>query len=73
MYRNENIMGANHPWKKKILEQLGNTPAKRKSKLNWHYNNVRKVLGNNWWGGIESYNPETDSFYRSFCTQLNKR
>lgn len=73
IYRNENIMGSNHPWKKRIVEQLGNTTAKRKSKLEWHYNNVHKVLGNNWWGGIESYNPETDNFYRSFITQLNKR
>ena len=71
--RNENIMGSNHPWKKKILEQLGSTPLKRRSKLEKHYDNVHQVLGDYYWGGIESYHPETDPFYRSLITQLNKR
>jgi hypothetical protein len=70
--RNENIMGSNHPWKQKIFQQLGKTPAKRRTALEGHYDNVKKVIGADWWGGIDNYNPSTDPFYRSLITQLNK-
>jgi hypothetical protein len=69
--RNENIMGSNHPWKYKISEALGTTLRKRASSLNKHYENVKKVLGTNYWGGVKSYNPATDPFYRRFITVLN--
>jgi len=69
--RNENIMGSNHPWKNKISLALGTTPKKRSQRLQEHYNNVKKVLGNNWWGGSSSYNPESDPFYRRFITAIN--
>jgi len=69
--RNENIMGSNHPWKKKIQEQLGNTPAARRKTLEWHYDNVRKILHNNYWRGSEHYSAESDPFYRSLITRLN--
>ena len=71
--RNENIMGSNHPWKHKILEQLGHTPSKRRVALERHYDNVKAVLGANWWGGIDHYDPSTDPFYRSLITQLNQK
>ena len=46
--RNENIMGSNHPWKRRIIEALGNANdhTKRASKLRYHYENVKK-LGRN--------------------------
>lgn len=71
--RNENIMGSNHPWKNKIQNELGKTPNARKSTLLKHYDNVRNILGDNYWGGIESYSLENDTFYRSLITMLNKR
>ena len=69
--RNENIMGSNHPWKNKISSSLGTTPKKRSQRLQEHYKSVKKVLGNNWWGGSPSYNPETDPFYRRLITAIN--
>ena len=69
--RNENIMGSNHPWKKKIAQALGSTPAKRSRALTSHYDNVKTVLGRNYWGGAESYNPATDPFFRRLITLLN--
>jgi hypothetical protein len=69
--RNENIMGSNHPWKKKISQALGDTRAKRASALRTHYNNVQTVLGPRYWGGTNGYNPATDPFYRRLVTVLN--
>jgi hypothetical protein len=71
--RNENIMGSNHPWKHKISAALGVTPKKRESTMRDHYSNVQAVLGRNYWGGSESYNPETDEFYRRLITVLNNK
>ena len=69
--RNENIMGSNHPWKAKIGLDLGNTKTRRQTNLNRHYENMKTVLGTYYWGGSESYNPTTDSFYRRLITALN--
>lgn len=69
--RNENIMGSNHPWKYKISNDLGATPKKRANEVMRHYNNVKTVLGNYWWGGIPSYNPASDPFFRRLITVLN--
>jgi len=69
--RNENIMGSNHPWKHKISLWLGRTEKSRRSNLLKHYGNVRNVLGNNYWGGISSYNPQNDDFYKRLITILN--
>jgi hypothetical protein len=69
--RNENIMGSNHPWKAKIASSLGNSPSKRKSLLLKHYDQCRIVIGPNYWGGTDCYNPESDPFYRRFITVLN--
>jgi len=71
--RNENIMGSNHPWKHRIAEQIGKTPTDRKRNLKQHYSNVKDVLGNYYWGGVDSYNPETDEFYKSLITVLNNK
>ena len=71
MARNENIMGSNHPWKYKISETLGTTSNRRASALYRHYENVKTVLGKNYWGGSEHYNPGTDPFYKRFITVLN--
>ncbi|WP_456294872.1 class I SAM-dependent methyltransferase [Vibrio sp. AK197] len=60
--RNENIMGNNHPWKVKIQKWLGNAPKKRASNLNRHYNNIKSVLGRNYWGGEAFYTPEKMCF-----------
>ncbi|MEK6482019.1 HNH endonuclease domain-containing protein [Catalinimonas sp. 4WD22] len=69
--RNENIMGSNHPWKKKIEITLGNTPKGRRKALSKHYENVKSVLGAYYWGGVEGYSAEQDAFYRKLITKLN--
>jgi 5-methylcytosine-specific restriction endonuclease McrA len=69
--RNENIMGSNHPWRAKIQTDIGSTPNRRASKIREHYENVKTVLGNNFWGGSENYNPAIDPFYRRLITKLN--
>lgn len=69
--RNENIMGSNHPWKRKIAAALGTTPDARRSKLQRHYDTVRSILGPYYWGGLPSYNPEHDPFYKRMITVLN--
>lgn len=69
--RNENIMGSNHPWKKKIHDQLGANPSIRRSALYREYQNVKQILGDWYWGGVAGYNPETDMFYRRLITKLN--
>lgn len=71
--RNENIMGSNHPWKKRIGDMLGASPAARARKLYWHYGNVKAVLGSNYWGGSEGYSPRMDPFYQRLITRLNNR
>lgn len=71
--RNENIMGSNHPWKKKIADQLGNTPAKRGQTSLYHYENVRTVLRNRFWENSPHYNRETDPFFKKLITQLNNK
>jgi hypothetical protein len=69
--RNENIMGSNHPWKRKIETALGSNATTRGSILLKHYENVKKVIGLNYWGGIKGYIPEHDPFYRKLITRLN--
>jgi hypothetical protein len=71
VFRNENIMGSNHPWKKKIEKALGSTPKSRSWAINYHYDNVKKVVGPYYWGGIEGYSAEKDLFYRRLITRLN--
>ncbi len=72
--RNENIMGSNHPWKKKIKDAVGNTPNDRASNLRKHYENVKVVLGiNNYWGGNANFRPDQDPFFRRLITKLNNR
>lgn len=71
--RNENIMGSNHPWKKKISDALGNTLLKR-SRMMWsHYENARVVLKNNFWESSPNYNRETDPFFKKLITVLNNK
>jgi len=71
--RNENITGSNHPWKAKIYNSLGTTPKRRSSSLKRHYDNVKTVLGNYYWGGADSYNPKSDTFYRRLITVINNK
>jgi 5-methylcytosine-specific restriction endonuclease McrA len=71
IYRNENIMGSNHPWKQKIELTLGNSSLKRRRQMEQHYENVKSVLGAYYWGGLETYHPEFDPFYRRLITRLN--
>jgi len=69
--RNENIMGSNHPWRQKILQQLGPSPRARRTALEHHYENVKTVKGAYYWGGSPGYNPATDPFYSRLITALN--
>lgn len=69
--RNENIMGSNHPWKKKISDALGNTPVKRAKMMRNHYENARVVLRDNFWENSPNYNRETDPFFKKLITVIN--
>ena len=69
--RNENIMGGNHPCRAQIQADIGSTPRKRAAEINKHYENVKAVLGQRFWGGSERYNPATDPFYTMLITKLN--
>ena len=71
VFRNENIMGSNHPWKRKIANDLGTTKNKRISQTKWHYERVKAVLGEVYWGSNRAYDPSRDDFYRKFITILN--
>ena len=71
--RNENIMGSNHPWKKKIADALGDTPVKRNKSMLYHYDNAKIVLKNNYWENSPHYNRETDPFFKRLITKLNNR
>jgi len=71
--RNENIMGSNHPWKKKIADALGDTPVKRNKSMLYHYENAKIVLKNNYWENSPHYNRETDPFFKRLITKLNNR
>jgi hypothetical protein len=69
--RNENIMGSNHPWKKKISDGLGNTKNSRRKNLLYHYNQVKTVLHGRYWENSPNYNRETDPFFKKLITVLN--
>jgi hypothetical protein len=69
--RNENVMGSNHPWKRKIAEALGSTPKQRLSTMAFHYNNAKVILKNHYWENSPSYNRETDPFFKRLITVLN--
>ena len=71
--RNENIMGSNHPWKHKIELLLGETKQARASSVIHHYDQVKMVRGNDFWGGSQGYNPENDEFYCRLVTVLNNQ
>jgi 5-methylcytosine-specific restriction endonuclease McrA len=69
--RNENIMGSNHPWKARIASSLGSNPQARSRTLMKHYDQVKLILRDNYWGGSAFYNPESDPFYTRLITVLN--
>lgn len=71
--RNENIMGSNHPWNARIASSLGGNSQARSRSLMKHYELVKLILRNNYWGGSASYNPESDPFYGRLITVLNNR
>lgn len=71
--RNENIMGSNHPWKKKIADSLGATPVKRAKKMFEHYSNAKIVLRNKYWENSPHYNRENDPFFKKLITILNNK
>jgi len=71
VFRNENIMGSNHPWKKKIIEQLGSTKSQRIAKTKELYELVKIARGEVFWGGERTYNPRHDPFYGKLITVLN--
>lgn len=71
--RNENIMGSNHPWKKKIAESLGNTALRRSKMTLYHYENIKIALNYNYWEHSPNYNRETDPFYKKLITKLNNK
>lgn len=71
VFRNENIMGSNHPWKKKIAEQLGGSKQQRIAKTKELYELVKIARGEVFWGGERAYNPRHDPFYGKLITMLN--
>lgn len=73
MFRNENIMGSNHPWKKKISDSIGDTKPKRIRSMLFHYENVKTVLNGRYWENNPTYNRQNDSFFSKLITQLNNK
>ena len=71
--RNENVMGSNHPWKKKISDALGSSNTKRAVSMWKHYENAKVVLKNNFWENSPNYNRETDPFFKKLITVLNNK
>jgi hypothetical protein len=71
--RNENIMGSNHPWKRKISNSLGVSKTERLKNTLKHYENMKIVLNNRYWESSPSYNRETDPFYKKLITVINNR
>ncbi len=71
--RNENIMGSNHPWKKKISDALGSSNSKRAVSMWKHYENAKVVLKNNYWESSPNYSRETDPFFKKLITVLNNK
>jgi hypothetical protein len=69
--RNENIMGSNHSWKARISSSLGSNPQARSRALMKHYDQVKLILRDNYWGGSAFYNPESDPFFTRLITVLN--
>lgn len=69
--RNERLISSNHPLSKKIVEDLGKTPAERKAETFSHYYRILNAVGSqNIWGGISNFNPESDPFYKSMIRNL---
>ena len=54
-----------------VEKELGITKKLRASNLLSHYENVKSVLGNNYWFGTSSYNPQNDEYYKKLITRLN--
>lgn len=73
MFRNENIMGSNHPWKKKISDSIGDTKPKRIKSMLFHYENVKTVLNGRYWENNPTYNRQNDPFFSKLITQLNNK
>ena len=71
IFRNENIMGSNHPWKKKISNELGNSKNRRESKTRDLYSKVKIARGEVYWGSGRAFDPRHDDFYKKFVTILN--
>ena len=71
IFRNENIMGSNHPWKKQISAELGASKSARISKTKEFYELVKTARGEVYWGSEKAYDPGTDEFYKRFVTILN--
>jgi len=71
--RNENIMGSNHPWKKKINDSLGSTSTKRAKTMHEHYSNAKVVLRSKYWENSPTYNRELDPFFKKLITILNNK
>ncbi|MGE5580209.1 MAG: HNH endonuclease [Bacillota bacterium] len=69
--RNEALIMSNHPLKKRLIAELGETPARRQQNVWKVYEDGRTVLRYTW-EGIRGYNPATDPFYKSFVRSINR-
>jgi 5-methylcytosine-specific restriction endonuclease McrA len=73
IFRNENIMGSDHPWKNRIKSDLGATSSARKKTVQKHYERVGTILGWSFWGGNAKFNPKEDVFFRRLVTLLSNK
>ncbi|MGI6663192.1 MAG: HNH endonuclease [Bacillota bacterium] len=69
--RNEALILSNHPLKRKLITQLGNTPVARRNHVLRVYEDARVALRYTW-EGIRGYNPATDPFYKSFVRSIRR-
>jgi hypothetical protein len=69
--RNEDLIASNHPLKQKLLDQLGKSPAARRSYILSVYTDARRVIGYTW-EGIRGFDPEDDQLYRAIVRSLSR-
>jgi len=67
--RNEFVLKSSLPLKEELKKVLGNTPKERRTNVESQYDYAKKKIVRIW-GGNERYNPQEDSFYRSWITYL---
>jgi 5-methylcytosine-specific restriction endonuclease McrA len=62
-WRNEHLIASRHPLQRQVVAALGTTPAERRRRLLWHYENAEQVIGRTWSQAV-GYDPAHDPLYK---------